>query len=83
MSTLSETPSVESSTLGVSSTPGFDKTTWQREYMHKRLQDPEYRDKFNTYQRAYHKAKRASDPEYCARRKASKQKYLSKLQELN
>ena len=62
---------------------GFSKTVWQREYMRQCLKDPEYRDKFNEYQRAYHKAKRASDPEYCARRKASKQKYLSKLQELN
>lgn len=62
-------------------TPGFNKTEWQREYMRRRLQDPEYRAKCNEYQRAYHKAKRASDPEYCARRKASKQKYLSKLQD--
>ena len=80
MSTLSETPS------GVSSTPstsGFDKTVWQREYMRRRLQDPEYREKSNEYQRAYHKAKRASDPEYCARRKASKQKYLSRLRASN
>ena len=87
MPTLSEAPSV----LGVSTeprlaalTPGFDKTTWQREYYRKRLTDPEYRALWNEYQRAYHKAKRASgDPEYKARRNASKQKYRSKLQELN
>ena len=73
MSTLSAASS------GVSPTPGFDKTTWQREYMRKRLQDPEYRAKYYEYQRAYQKNKRATDPEYRARRKASKRKYLSKL----
>lgn len=58
----------------------FDKSVWQRQYMKQRLQDPEYREKYNKYQREYQKNKRATDPEYCARRKAIKQKYRSKLQ---
>lgn len=67
----------------LSEAPGFDKTTWQREYMRHRLEDPEYRAKCNEYQRAYHKAKRASgDPEYKERRNASKRKYRSKLKTL-
>lgn len=79
----------------------FDKSAWQRQYTKQRLQDPEYREKnnkyqreylknklatdpeyrekYNEYQRAYQKSKWATDPEYRARRKAIKQKYLSKL----
>lgn len=67
---------------GVSNSEGFNKTAWQREYMRERLKDPEFRAQCNEYQRAYHKNKRATDPEYQERRKASKQKYLSKLRAL-
>ena len=57
----------------------FNKPAWQRQYMKQRLQDPKHREKYNEYQRAYQKNKWATDPEYRARRKAIKQKYLSKL----
>ena len=59
----------------------FNKTTWQREYMRRRLQDPECRKKYNEYQRAYQKKKRAPDPAYRERLEASRKKYRSKLQD--
>lgn len=55
------------------------KKTLSREYMRRRLTDPEFREQHNQTTRVWHNKKYAEDPDYRERKKAGARAYHARM----